>query len=159
MKNLLPLTSILAFICTFLFSCDKDLQKPNYTYPNPGVETKIDFSGTWVATRITHIYGDEAMDVSGSIPEIRICVNENHSLCIINGSDSWFSTAKWGDYPDTYFSNQVNQCSIKIRIIESNHNEITAQIKNLTPYLFSLCLEEKEDGYYLATFRRYDGLY
>lgn len=158
MKNTISLTSILAFICLFIFSCEKDIQKPS-TYPRSGdTDRKMDFSGTWVTTKITHYYGDEAVDVSGSIPEIKICVNKNYSLCIINGSDAWFSTAKWGEHPDTYFSSQVNQCSIQIRIIESNHAEIICRIDNLSTHNFKLYPEEHEDGYYMATFRRSNGI-
>ena len=158
MKNSISLTSILAFICLFIFSCEKDIQRPSNPPIGGDKEREIDFSGTWVTIQITHYFGDEAVDVSGSIPEIKICVNENHSLCIINGSDAWFSTAKWGDYPDTYFSSQVNQCSIQIRIMESKHAEIICRIDNLSPYNFKLCPEEHEDGYYIATFRRYNGI-
>ena len=157
MKNLMPLTSILAFICLFLFSCEDDIQKP-INDPQPVDPIQRDFSGDWVATQITHYYGDEVMDVSGSINEIRINVNHNYSLCTINGSDPWFSTAKWGDHPDTYFSNQVNQCSIQIRIIDSNHSEIICRIDNLSPNFYKLCPEEQEDGYYIVTFRRYNGI-
>ena len=158
MKNLMSPICILTFICMLLFSCGSDIQKPIYP-PVPGdANPKMDFSGTWVATQVFHNYGDESIDVSGYISEIRICVNKNYSLCKINYSDSWFSTSKWGDHPDSYFGKQDIGWCIQIRIIESNISEITVRIENLTPYLHTLCPEENEDGYYLATFRRYNGL-
>jgi len=159
MKNLMPVTSILAFICLFLFSCEKDIQKPVFPPYTGDKDTKLDFSGTWIATQITHVYGDESVDLSKNILDIQISVYENYSLCSINGSNVWFSTSKWGDDPDCYFGNKINQCSLQTRIIDSNHAEIFVRIENLTPFLFRLCLDENEDGHYLATFRRYNGLY
>lgn len=159
MKNLMPLTPSLAFICLFLFSCDSEIPSPvNPSLPDK-VNTKIDFSGIWVATHITYIYEDESTDVSQYFPEMLISVDNNHSLCILNNTEFWFSASKWGDHSDTYFSNQENRCAIQIQIIESNHSEIEARIENLMPYLYKLIPEEKEDGYYLATFRRYNGQY
>ena len=158
MKNLMPLTSILAFICLMSFSCESDIQKPDYTHSTGIEDAKIDFSGTWIATKISHVYGDESVELSGHILDIRICVYDNYSLCFINGSDAWFSTSKWGDNPDCYFGNKINQCSFQTRIIDSNHVELQVKIENLTPFLFKLCPDENEDGYYLAIFRRYNGL-
>jgi hypothetical protein len=159
MKNSTPLTSILAFICLILISCESDVQKPDYTGVIGTTDAIKDFSGTWVATRITHVYGDESLELSGNILDIKICVFDYHSICLINGSDAWISTSKWGKDPDSYFGNKINQCSIQTRIIDSNPTELQVKIENLTPYLFKLCPEEKEDGYYLATFRRDNGLY
>ena len=158
MKNLMPVTSILAFICLFLFSCEKDIQKPITPPPPGGPIPKVDFSGAWVASQITHVYGDESVELSGNILDIRIRVYDYHSICQINGSDAWISSSKWGENPDCYFGNKINQCSFQTRIIESNHTELLVKIENLTPYLFKLCPSENEDGYYLATFRRYNGL-
>jgi hypothetical protein len=159
MKNSIPINLTLAFICLILFSCESDIQKPDYTNVTGTADTKMDFSGTWVATQITHVYGDETIELSGNILDIRILVYDYHTICMINGSDAWFSTSKWGENPDSYFGNKINKCSIQTRIIDSNHTELQVKIENLTPYLFKLCPVEKEDGYYLATLRRSSGLY
>ena len=158
MKNLMSPICIMAFICILLFSCESDIQKPIYPPVTGDANSKMDFSGSWITTQITYVYGDESVDLSRNILDIQISVYENYSLCSINGSDAWFSTSKWGDDPDCYFGNKINQCSLQIRIIDSNHAEIIVRIENLTPFLFKLCLDENEDGHYLATFRRNNGL-
>jgi len=155
MKNFMHQTTILAFVCLLLFSCEKDIQTPDIP---SGSDQKIDFSGSWVATRITHVYGDESVELLGNILDIKICVYDYHSICQINGSDAWISSSKWGENPDCFFENKINQCSIQTRIIESNPTELQVKIENLTPFLFKLCPDENEDGYYLATFRRNNGM-